>query len=298
MRGKRWDEIAGLLPVPSTPTHVGQTSTSVSFVLAPYLYPHARGANTAGSDMLFVEQPLPPTHVGQTLVSVPGRLFWGLYPHARGANPTRGRRPAPDSPLPPRTWGKRRRDNSLRLTGPSTPTHVGQTASTPASAPVEPLYPHARGANCICYVVFYGLCPLPPRTWGKLGLSADDPAVAASTPTHVGQTRTKISTITRRRLYPHARGANVAARCMAAGMPPLPPRTWGKRRLWRKPGPECPSTPTHVGQTLVEPQNSAGAYSPITRFSFTVSPPASSGTRHTPSKTTGPATTSSKTTVR
>ena len=221
-----------------------------------------------------------------------------LYPHARGANPSPFVIDIRGDPLPPRTWGKRGGGFSCSVVYPSTPTHVGQTGSRGRSSPTRSLYPHARGANDRGGWLQPGATPLPPRTWGKLLQFNNDHEINASTPTHVGQTRTTSTTSMTSSLYPHARGANVIIGMALVMTGPLPPRTWGKRCAPAGAAGSRPSTPTHVGQTLVEPQKSAGAYSPITRFSFTVSPPASSGTRHTPSKTTGPATTSSKTTVR
>ena len=239
-----------------------------------------------------------PTHVGQTCAIARQAPGHGLYPHARGANQGATVYPITTGPLPPRTWGKQDGAVAAPPGAPSTPTHVGQTRRASERRFPPRLYPHARGANTMPIGFASRAAPLPPRTWGKRTLVLVVDRMRASTPTHVGQTSPSPSPSPPSGLYPHARGANDGRRLLPGRSIPLPPRTWGKQDHRHGGHRHVASTPTHVGQTLVEPQNSAGAYSPITRFSFTVSPPASSGTRHTPSKTTGPATTSSKTTVR
>ena len=117
---------------------------------------------------------------------------------------------------------------------------------------------------------------------------------------------------------PGVRGANAARAPPNTFSTPLPPRTRGKRGVAGRDDLGGASTPAHAGQTSsptptptetclyprarganrAKPYNTAGSYSRAPRFSFTANPLASSGTRHTPSKTTGPATASSKTTVR
>ena len=168
------------------------------------------------------------------------------------------------------------------------PSRSGGSASTPAYA----------GQTLTEAGLIGSPFPLPPHMRGKRGCRSCCGGRMASTPAYAGQTRPVHPGEGSLRLYPRICGANLVPLLCVDVDEPLPPHMRGKPLLRRRRAILSPSTPAYAGQTLVEPRNSAEAYSPITRFSFTASPPASSGTRHTPSKTTGPATTSSKTTVR
>ena len=269
MRGKRWDEIAGLLPVPSTPTHVGQTLVPPGRDQAGRLYPHARGANVHHDSLLGHYCPLPPrtwgklavlvmligylpstpTHVGQTGQDSSSGSPPRLYPHARGANDRRHPTQPISQPLPPRTWGKPSSMPEWTTGRASTPTHVGQTLGRTAAGRSLTLYPHARGANGVDLLDLYRGRPLPPRTWGKPGDHPVPDCGPASTPTHVGQTSTTSRGSGESSLYPHARGANGAPSEMRATRSPLPPRTWGKHGDDGLVHGLQASTPTHVGQT-------------------------------------------------
>ncbi len=116
--------------------------------------------------------------------------------------------------------------------------------SAPCSAP------HARGADdgLLCHEC--GKRPLPPRTWGRPHGLVVAQIASPSTPTHVGPTTADTPSPGDARLYPHARGADSRDCSRYTASPPLPPRTWGRRRCHRAPTPPLPSTPTHVGPTV------------------------------------------------
>ena len=180
----------------------------------------------------------------------------------------------------------------------STPAYAGQTNHAQTPRRQNDLYPRICGANLQEGSDFGRQLPLPPHMRGKLTKDRYALNLAPSTPAYAGQTSWSWRSLVVLPLYPRICGANVWRDDQVFGPCPLPPHMRGKPNLSPAGAGKRASTPAYAGQTLVEPRNSAEAYSPITRFSFTASPPASSGTRHTPSKTTGPATTSSKTTVR
>ena len=71
----------------------------------------------------------------------------------------------------------------------------------------------------------------------------------ASTPTHVGQTKTWRDVHHKLDLNPHARGADKLGTTKSADAVPQPPRTWGRRWWQSRSLLGLPSTPTHVGQT-------------------------------------------------
>lgn len=175
-----------------------------------------------------------------------------------------------------------------------------------------------RGANRLELGERGEVTPLPPRARGKQHRPAPRDPRPPSTPACAGQTMMGECGHGRACLYPRVRGANISPGPVSQPAQPLPPRARGKPRGGQAPRRLPPSTPACAGQTgrrvasspagtlyprvrganLAKPYNTAGPYSRAPRFSFTANPLASSGTRHTPSKTTGPATASSKTTVR
>ena len=194
--------------------------------------------------------------------------------------------------------GKRSGPRGAGRVPASTPAYAGQTGRQWCGGCGGGLYPRICGANPIRLDFPGNKPPLPPHMRGKRSPVPLLLGSSASTPAYAGQTHKVGAGSGYIDLYPRICGANLQVAPSVAVINPLPPHMRGKHCGGGGGLAALPSTPAYAGQTLVEPRNSAEAYSPITRFSFTASPPASSGTRHTPSKTTGPATTSSKTTVR
>ena len=201
-------------------------------------------------------------------------------------------------PLPPRARGKRRSTTRVSRVLTSTPACAGQTHPFASPCGPSPLYPRVRGANFLRTAQYASSVPLPPRARGKLSGSWIMWEGAASTPACAGQTASRTFLSFCRSLYPRVRGANYFADSNLQMAKPLPPRARGKQPQALVVESQNPSTPACAGQTLAKPHNTAGSYSRAPRFSFSANPLASSGTRHTPSKTTGPATASSKTTVK
>ena len=75
---------------------------------------------------------------------------------------------------------------------------------------------------------------------------------ACLTPAYAGQTVGRDCGLAPSSLYPHARGANARPSWTRPGRTPLPPRTWGKRSPSSDSAHQPASTPTHVGQTLID----------------------------------------------
>ena len=181
-------------------------------------------------------------------------------------------------PLPPRARGKHCQNAILMADDPSTPACAGQTWRACLPNTSARLYPRVRGANSSSLMPLAMERPLPPPARGKRQGSRGHPFWKTSTPACAGQTQQLSLEGIVMHLYPRLRGANLFTGPSRRAGAPLPPPARGK--------------------PLAKPHNTAGSYSRAPRFSFTANPLASSGTRHTPSKTTGPATASSKMTVR
>ena len=90
----------------------------------------------------------------------------------------------------------------------------------------------------------------PPRAWGRLGSSDEQPAPLRFTPTCVGKTVSPATDSTPRSVHPHVRGEDLPAKGDYRRQNGSPPRAWGR------PPSRCPSygsgrfTPTCVGKTL------------------------------------------------
>ena len=130
-----------------TPTHVGNTETSISLNAVQTVHPHACGEHSTGrqkSGALAGSPPrmwgtrrLPdghnsadrftPTHVGNTRLVPPCKASCTVHPHACGEHAA----PKLPSPLlygsPPRMWGTPSTDFYHPQASRFTPTHVGNT---------------------------------------------------------------------------------------------------------------------------------------------------------------------------
>ena len=190
-----------------------------------------------------------PTHVGNTCSTRPASRKATVHPHARGEYP----RPTPTSPAcggsPPRTWGIREnpRNRSKSVGSPPrtwgirprrvveaaaarfTPTHVGNTRSSPSSGTPCTVHPHARGEYGEERVTGSLLIGSPPRTWGIQARRGKGGARRRFTPTHVGNTFACSYRKRSRPVHPHARGEYGLLACGGAASYGSPPRTWGIR---------------------------------------------------------------------
>ena len=213
-------------------------------------------------------------------------------------------------PLPPRTRGRRRAGADLGHAHASTPAHAGPAAATPCGRSCRDLYPRARGASDPVTAPRSRGGPLPPRTRGQRRPRPHPRRHRTSTPAHAGPARVPPGGGRGRGLYPRARGASGRRSSSRRSARPLPPRTRGQRdRVGAPPG-SWASTPAHAGPAQAPVSGLAGGrlyprargastrvplkyygtrYRAL-RLPFTASPSAPSGTSHTPSRTTGPAT--------
>ena len=152
---------------------------------------------------------------------------------------------------PPRAWGAR---PSSR--GPS------WTAT---------VHPHARGEHVAYGHSAVGAYGSPPRAWGALVTGRAGHFQGRFTPTRVGSTNSRVSTIAGHTVHPHARGEHDGngTSCLGCyGSPPRawgalrldvavavnggsPPRAWGARSRGRGKGRPVRFTPTRVGSTMV-----------------------------------------------
>ena len=199
---------------------------------------------------LGVSSPSTPTHVGQTTVHRQPGSFFPLNPHARGADLGGVRCCCFLLISTPACAGATPARSRVHCPTPFNPhAHVGPTKPSTTARSRSSLNPHARGADCIATESGVNHGPQPPRTWGRRRSRSRARRSITSTPTHVGQTALRSTTVTPMPLNPHARGADSQSGTASQACTPQPPRTWGRRIGRPSIRPPGPSTPTHVGQT-------------------------------------------------
>ena len=199
---------------------------------------------------LGVSSPSTPTHVGQTTVHRQPGSFFPLNPHARGADLGGVRCCCFLLISTPACAGATPARSRVHCPTPFNPhAHVGPTKPSTTARSRSSLNPHARGADCIATESGVNHGPQPPRTWGRRRSRSRARRSITSTPTHVGQTALRSTTVTPMPLNPHARGADRITFNHCYAHAPQPPRTWGRQPIRHRQSSLHPSTPTHVGQT-------------------------------------------------
>src|SRR5262249_648411 len=128
---------------------------------------------------------------------------------------------------PPRTWGRRGTAGGRALVGRFTPPPRGNTIPPPAwktplpRPPPPPVEPHA-----LCGAVAQQ-GGSPPRTWGTRVIQEAQGRARRFTPTHVGNTGCKFSSVSGPPVHPHARGEHAGLSPAMRRLLGSPPRTWG-----------------------------------------------------------------------
>ena len=148
---------------------------------------------------------------------------------------------------PPRAWGQlhHARLDHARLEPYRqrfTPTRVGTTSPFAWSRSAFAVHPHARGDNKSVCLVQARFCGSPPRAWGQLVVSVDQPHQHRFTPTRVGTTTQRKEISLRSPVHPHARGDNFLSSISERHATGSPPRAWGQHRRGE---PRPPRRPVH-----------------------------------------------------
>ena len=253
----------------NTPTHVGKTNAENHGQRRAEKHPHARGEDHQTNnivDNLWETPPRTwgrhrkildprwkqgntPTHVGKTYGTTSSNEQCRKHPHARGEDTARSLTLGGNRETPPRTWGRLKTDDIMAVKYRNTPTHVGKTAAPASGGRGFWKHPHARGEDRKNTGPLFIELETPPRTWGRLSLSAAFMAARRNTPTHVGKTEFAEIGILDCQKHPHARGEDGPSLLTDTESHETPPRTWGRPIELRKKLIFIRNTPTHVGKT-------------------------------------------------
>ena len=166
--------------------------------------------------------------MGKTNASVSPAKSRKKHPHARGEDARAATASLYSPETPPRTWGRRIDIFVDAVSIGNTPTHVGKTSLCKRNRAVDGKHPHARGEDRLVICATPSIGETPPRTWGRLSLSAAFMAARRNTPTHVGKTYVQALSACLMAKHPHARGEDLEDPFGVASDSETPPRTWGR----------------------------------------------------------------------
>ena len=212
-----------------TPTCVGTTMPSSSWLAMGSVHPHVRGddALAHGDEERATGSPprawgrpssappdagrsrFTPTCVGTTATGGGGTAKGPVHPHVRGDDERFDGGGLAGRGSPPRAWGRLRLRRAARGAGRFTPTCVGTTSPIGSSVILSPVHPHVRGDDRYRVHGRPGDVGSPPRAWGRLDALEQSEREVRFTPTCVGTT-----------------GTSPGGPVRPAGSPP---RAWGRR---------------------------------------------------------------------
>ena len=192
-----------------------------------------------------------PTHVGTTRSTGADDRSPPVHPHARGDDIKEWGHNAAVDGSPPRMWGRRLVELGGGELGRFTPTHVGTTGTASRFASFLSVHPHARGDDAASARRRRVRDGSPPRTWGRRQEEAEVVFDFRFTPTHVGTTWLRSSSVPVKPVHPHARGDDSCRYCAPPMTLGSPPRTWGRLQGGADGGAADRFTPTDVETTAV-----------------------------------------------
>ena len=172
-----------------------------------------------------------------------------VHPHTRGEHREDCPATGPDHGSSPHTWGTLLAVEVERGAGRFIPTHVGNTACSPATSRHPSVHPHTRGEH-----------PQPghprrqsdgssPHTWGTLPASEVLAEMGRFIPTHVGNTSASYGYPPPGAVHPHTRGEHVSIVLMETVDDGSSPHTWGTLGDTADTAGKARFIPTHVGNT-------------------------------------------------
>ena len=209
-----------------TPTRVGTAASPRSPAVRCTVHPHASG----DSDLMVA---FPPCTHGSPPASGDSYIMVLTTDYPLGS--------------PPREWGQRLPAAPERPAGRFTPTRVGTALRRGQAGPPAAVHPHASGDSGINPPNIRVVNGSPPREWGQQERHPHRPVRRRFTPTRVGTAPCSGTTLTSRRVHPHASGDSRGRALSVAPQVGSPPREWGQ--LF--PPPFQPTlvgfTPTRVG---------------------------------------------------
>ncbi len=169
-----------------TPTHVGNTQTSLGGGWVGTVHPHACGEYFGKSGNVFdglgspprmwgilrhhlahlVGHRFTPTHVGNTSLIIKALPAVTVHPHACGEYVLTICPLTISSGSPPRMWGIRGQGSGMLALVRFTPTHVGNTCSGLRLLRATAVHPHACGEYMLRAPLVTCYSGSPPRMWG------------------------------------------------------------------------------------------------------------------------------------
>ena len=229
------------------PTHVGNTTSSLNWIVSISVHPHARGEHTSVMTPTLTdvgssprtwgtpwrrasERPARrfiPTHVGNTMCGALWVCVRTVHPHARGEHGEWRGGSGCYNGSSPRTWGTLPCCKCLTVHHRFIPTHVGNTEKIDEPTRHKSVHPHARGEHCSAHNFLHIHDGSSPRTWGTLQEQRAHRTCSRFIPTHVGNTKSIHSRSSRRAVHPHARGEHSLPPPLRCALRGSSPRTWG-----------------------------------------------------------------------
>ena len=144
--------------------------------------------------------------MGKSLGVVNSILPSSVHPHARGEIRGYFVETMHASGSSPRTWGNLLRVRFSDRVHRFIPTHVGKSMEMLGSGSFISVHPHARGEIEPPNYLTVTRRGSSPRTWGNLKLAHVARLYIRFIPTHVGKSRSVITTCCAKTVHPHARG--------------------------------------------------------------------------------------------
>ena len=210
----------------NTPTCVGKTTALSTPRISRKKHPHVRGEDCASSSFLvkLVETPPrawgrqpahvahgtgegnTPTCVGKTTADDSERRTGRKHPHVRGEDLNLGVAGGQSIETPPRAWGRLLYVSNCALSTRNTPTCVGKTFPKISMAFTVKKHPHVRGEDSPLANASSEPIETPPRAWGRRVSSVWETSSPRNTPTCVGKTERKESSMKLFKKHPHVRG--------------------------------------------------------------------------------------------
>ena len=136
-----------------------------------------------------------PTSVGKTPMAHPDLQRRRKHPHERGEDITNLVEKPREWETPPRAWGRPGSLSSFVTKPGNTPTSVGKTDSCATSCRPHEKHPHERGEDLRRNEAAIAAVETPPRAWGRRMVSGEDDLAFGNTPTSVGKTPRKASSM-------------------------------------------------------------------------------------------------------
>ena len=171
----------------NTPTGVGKTVSTDTYILDAWKHPHGRGEDRLAHSLCRVYGETPPrawgrlfagscnteslrntpTGVGKTEPLEKSVSVMQKHPHGRGEDTAGQHRARTCQETPPRAWGRPDNMPIADRRGGNTPTGVGKTHLRNRRRTHQKKHPHGRGEDRFVLSLQRGDQETPPRAWGR-----------------------------------------------------------------------------------------------------------------------------------